>query len=304
MGNYRSITLIAVAILAILMFCAQNIDPVHAQSDLADGILACWSLDEPNGPRADLVNFHHLSDINTVGYAGGVVDNAAYYVAGNVEALQRSTSGDPGLTPNTWTLAGWFYPQSTLAYMFSYAAGGSVVYAYWPAPSNKLRFYMNGTNVDSVEALSADTWYMVTFWHDDGGNQIGIQINNNTAATATYAGTMPANTMFNLGVSGLTTGRIDNVALWEEVLTGSERTEFYNGGAGISCADILTVPPDTGGGGPIGYVYDVNLPSGEVGAVEMYASAGDLINTAGIMGIGAVLLFYIIYRLAYYSSRR
>lgn len=289
------------------MFCAQNIDPVHAQSGLSDGLVACWNMDEPGGPRADLVNFHHLTDVNTVGYAGGVLDNAAYIIGANSEVLNRSISSDPAMTPSTWTISSWFYIESgTTAYQWYYATGGTQAYAVWGAAySNKVRLYINGLwAIDSAETLSTGTWYLVTSWHDETANQMGIQINDNTPVTYTYAsGTMPAATTFGWGLAGLTTARIDNGALWNEVQTSTERAEFYNGGAGVSCDEILAT---SGQGGVIddgSQIYTVDLPVGDEGTLKAQITFGDMLVSTLLVGTlvvsGYDLLRHMVYGARY-----
>lgn len=288
--------IIALSLLAVLLVAAAS--PAAAQSGLSDGIVACWTMDEPNGPRADSVGYRHLTDVNTVGQAGGVIGNSAYIVAANSEYLTRLISGDAAMTPTNWTISSWFYFDGvgTLNYQWLFPG---VAYSRWASATGKVRLFVpGGVYIDSTQSLSANKWYLVTTWLDDSNNTIGVQINDNPPATTTYTGSMASSAEFVWGGGGsMLTGRIDNGAFWNRILTADEIDDYYNAGNGVSCDDVLD---DGGGGGgtviagPLGSTYDVDLPSGGTGVIEMYSTAGDLFTAGSILALVTLTLFRVL----------
>jgi hypothetical protein len=81
--------------------------------------------------------------------------------------------------------------------------------------------------------LSTSTWYAVSVTLD--GTQSQVMLNNGAATTGTTLATF--NTPLFVGLSSALSqplsGRIDAMAIWwGTVLTGAQRTAWYNGGAG------------------------------------------------------------------------
>jgi hypothetical protein len=286
----RAITVI----LAVALFAAATVTPARSQSGLSDGLVACWSLDEPDGPRADLVNFHHLTDVNTVGYGGGKISNAAYFVAANTESLQRNVASDPALFPSQWTISFWFYPVAGYDSSYIWGYGNAIgIYGRYYDSTDKFRFSLGSGNIhDTVATYAPGQWYLVTFFIDSG--TMGIKINNNTAETWSHTATLSGYTTLYIGYGS--TSYIDNLAYWNRILDDGEIDDYYNAGNGVSCADVLD---DGGGGGPVvtgplGSTYDVDLPSGGTGVIEMYSTAGELGTMGGLAVLITITMFRVI----------
>jgi hypothetical protein len=86
----------------------------------------------------------------------------------------------------------------------------------------------------------------VVAWHNPTTDELVIQINDGTPATAAWSSGTLANvgTLFlgeatdNPSPTNPFSGLIDEVGFWKRVLTDAERTWLYNAGAGRSYADI------------------------------------------------------------------
>lgn len=313
MARFR---LIVLPVVFALAFCAQNIMPARAQSSLASGLIACWDMTEPSGPRADATsNNNHLTDNNTVGSVAGLQGVAASFVSASSEYLSVPLASAPLLKPGpggAFTITGWVYRTNTATVPLYANQGTNTDFVIWYASgASAWRFQLNVSQPDQVivtgTAGSTNTWQFVQAWYDGAADVAGFQLDAGTVYTASTASmtltTQATNAYVGRRSSEYMQGYIDTVTIHNRVLSQSERTELYNSGSGVTCESIVSAGESTVTG-PLGYAYEVDLPSGETGYVEMYAIAGDVVNVAATMGVGAVILFYVLYRLAYNASRR
>jgi hypothetical protein len=87
--------------------------------------------------------------------------------------------------------------------------------------------------------FTAGSWHLVLFWYDSSDGSVNASINNGTVTTLTGAtGNIERSTPLTVGYrleASLTyDGLIDEIGIWDRVLTPAERTQLYNGGAGIT----------------------------------------------------------------------
>lgn len=225
----------------------------RSASPLLTNLISYWELNETSGTRYDAHGTNHLTDNNTVGYAAGVVGNAASFVGANNEYLKVDNNASLETGDIDFTVGGWIRLSSKAANAgmiskFSYGTREDYV-AYYSVTTDRLRFMVgNGTtshqslSADQLGSPSLDTWYFLVGWHDATANTINIQVNDGAVDSASTTITLGASDLYltfgNYG-SGYLTGYLDTVALWKRVLTADERTWLYNSGAGRSYADIL-----------------------------------------------------------------
>jgi hypothetical protein len=218
---------------------------------LADNLIAYWTLDEASGTRNDSVGSSHLADTNTVGSAAGKLGSAASFVAANSECLSRADNADLSTGDIDFTLAAWVQLTGTATTRPILGKQSSAaVREYrlqYEASNTRFRFLVfnaAGSVVGDVSASnfgppSAGVLYHVAAWHDAANNQVGIAVNGGTPNTAATTGA-PADTAatFYLGFDAANAvyfdGLIDEVGLWKRVLTSQDRTDLYNGGAGLA----------------------------------------------------------------------
>ena len=109
-------------------------------------------------------------------------------------------------------------------------------------------WHINATavvNASSLGVPAEDTWYFIYVDHDATADLAGISVNAGTLDTAAWSSGVQAKTGdFAIGRLGSYSGSLyadggaDSVGYWSRRLTGAERTELYNGGAGVAYADI------------------------------------------------------------------
>jgi hypothetical protein len=224
-----------------------------------NNLISWWTMDEESGMRVDSYGTNDLSDINTVLYAAGKVNNAADFEVGNNEYLSHVDNADLSFAGNDpFTIACWVNQESQAGggsanriVSKSAGAGNHEYRLSYLGTEDRFTFEVsqNGNNVTQVDAddLGApalSTWYFVVAWHDPVADVIAIQVNNGTPDTAAHAtGIFDGTSLFCVGILNAGEaqgfdGLIDEVGLWNRVLTASERTTLYNDGYGIGYDSI------------------------------------------------------------------
>ena len=197
-----------------------------------------WSMDETSGTRADSHGSADLTDNNTVGYATGVISNAASFTAANSESLSSPTQPVTGTGARAAEL--WFKTSSTADMAItSYGSSGSG--AWW-----RIRIE-NGV---ILQRVFSGTMSWSNTWNDGNWHHLVMQVaasstlndvdlyidgtlqtrsgsNNraiNTGSGDFYIGAESTGDFFD--------GDIDEVRYWDRVLTANEITWLYNSGNG------------------------------------------------------------------------
>ncbi len=177
-------------------------------------------------------------------------------MAANEEYLSHADDADltTGDIDFTWT--GWVWLDSkpsgyTAAVTKWDGVNSQNEYAlYFSEGDDRFTFLVSsdGTDAANVQVFansfgspSTGTWYFIACWHDATANTINIQVNDGTIDTTnTSAGVFSGTAALHFGAdnNGATAasfwdGRIDSVSFWKRVLTSGERTQLYNGGAGL-----------------------------------------------------------------------
>lgn len=211
-------------------------------ADLTDaekvGLVSYWNLDEQSGVRYDSHGTNHLTDNNTVGSvinAGDAMDGgAASFVAANGESLTKASLGFDWTA--AWALSLWAKFADSSAYYDLINVTGGPIRVYRAIATGNVTPSFNSAATNPASTYVADNeWVMLTFWHD-GSGEYGYSVNN--AAPITASGTQcgaGTNLFFGIysdGGSNPLSGWMDEVAIWDRVLTADERAELYNLGRG------------------------------------------------------------------------
>lgn len=230
---------------------------------LTDSLISHWDLDEASGTRADSHGSSGLAENGTVGNAAGKVGNAAAVSGGAANYLSVADSAPLSTGDIDFTVQAWIYITTGSDYAVAGKWSGEGQYEwllYYSQSATTCVFAVTGdgaaASLASVTAnnggsLSDNTWYLFHAWHDAANNQLGISVNAGTPDTAAHsAGVFDSTSNFTVGRSDdgpsmPFNGRIDELAFWKRVLTGAERTELYNSGAGLAYSSWSTGPSST-----------------------------------------------------------
>jgi hypothetical protein len=212
---------------------------------LADGLTAYWKLDELNATD-NAADSHSnnivLSQFNSPSQgAGKLGPKSRQFVASSTQRLSTSHSflnfGDSDYSFSLWI---WQTEQAATRGILGKDDGGTRQYRLDVDTALGVRWFTfdpgGGVAGQCFPGnVTIGSWYHVICWHDAAANQVGAVINNGTPATAASAAPGINNPNFTLGDGGtIGNGFIDEVGVWNRPLTTQERTDLYNGGAGLA----------------------------------------------------------------------
>ena len=215
----------------------------EASSTLNDNLDAYWALTETSGNRADSIGSVELADNNTVGSTSGPKGNIAVFVDSAFEYLDAADSAAvsaDGLSD--WSVSCIIYSDATSnndAFISTWDGTNNGGYKIYNISTNLYFAYKdtgNNTNVATLGAYTAGTYYLATVVHDGAANTVTGYVNE-TAGTpvAETQGIKDSTTDFRIGADELGTpqyldGRVGHCAIWSKALSSDEVSERYNGG--------------------------------------------------------------------------
>jgi hypothetical protein len=203
-----------------------------APSPLLDGLVAYWKLDEGSGTtRIDSAGSNNLADNGGVGSATGKVGNAASFVAANTEYLSNAS---PYALTYPCAVSFWINPStySGVGVVLNY--NNLFVINLHNSPSDSLSIRTSsGAFGASTVGLSGWSHWVVNF---TSASSVDIYLNG---ALVTGSGlALFARAGLQLGCRGSGEnpfdGLIDEVGIWERMLTVGGIAILYNSGAGIT----------------------------------------------------------------------
>ena len=261
-----------------------SLKPAAASGDNpgTTNLVGNWSMDETSGTRADSHGSNDLTDNNTVGYATGVISNAASFIRANTESLSSSTQPITG----TGARAEEFWFKTSSSEDMAFVSYGINVNGKW------WRIRMENGAIWQRVTGGAKEW--TNTWNDGNWHHLVMQVDANStiddvvlyidgtlqsssgASTTRALDTGSANFYIGRESSGSVwlDGDIDEYRHWNRVLAANEIAWLYNSGSGRSYSDL------SGGGGTSPGTtnllawYEMNDASG--GAVDSHSGSYDL----------------------------
>lgn len=226
---------------------------------IIDNLLAYWELNEASGNAIDAHSTHDLTDVNTVTSGTGKVGNARDFESGASEHFLLASNADVQMGDEDFTIAGWVNAESApssadMSVIQKTNGSDGEYFLQWrnAAGTDRFRFVVYGASGFGSEGVvtattfgtpSIATWYFLVAWHDSVNNQLGIQVNDGTADTASHAAGVFTGTadfqMSGVTFSNFWDGLLDEIGIWGRILTAQEKTWLYNGGNGRSYSDIV-----------------------------------------------------------------
>lgn len=268
-------------------------------------MVAHFPLDETSGSRVDVLLGEILSDINTVGSTTGKINTAALFVNANEEELDAANSGVYNFDgTEDFTIACWAWvdslspPGSDQVIFGKYdddgASNDRQYLCFFDNSTNQFRAIIsedgaaNSADVSPTNNITANTWFHLIMQYVASTKTLTLTQNNGTggdtaSASATNAIINQSARVFAIG-KAITAGdpaldgRVDELTIWQRVLTSTEKSEHYNSGAGVNLQDFL--PVDIGPASVGGFLsgITVNPVSGIIGGYEL--SRGFLVPDA------------------------
>jgi len=211
-------------------------------TSLASSLVAFWPLDEASGNRLDRKGSSTLADNNTVTSAAGhTYPLAAEFVIANSEFLSAADSAT--LSSGNIDLWGacWVYPSAVNVSTCIVGKWHTTGNREWQlAQSNANVVFQvspDGTStgngaVTATNALTANTWTLVVFYHDATNNLLGISVDGGAFTTAAHTtGIFDSAAAFNIGrqasAAAYFGGRIQSVALGKGYIPTQADAGFF-----------------------------------------------------------------------------
>jgi len=223
---------------------------------LLDSLESYWKLDETSGTRVDSHGSNDLTDNATVGSASGIIKTSADFVDVNGESLSHVDNASLSTDGTDFSLSLWFYLNTTTTgtegiigkynnndttqfeYYFIYRTGSDdLVFAI---------FKDSGAANPSTGLVSAsparDTFIHAVITINNTTLVETLVLNDGTPVTATMDEAHTNDTVSDFTIGNLSTppggesftnGRVDEVGFWKRALAPAEKTQLYNGGAGL-----------------------------------------------------------------------
>ena len=231
--------------------------------------IAYYKLDESSGNASDSVNSYTLTNTNSASYATGLINNGVDFGTANTnQQLQRT--GEPATTINggNFTINFWVksnvdgtYPTLEL----ECTTNGTWFRAYAGIDDQNNRWlagWHGGGQIASALTISTSVFYMVTITNSSGTLTLyGNGVSKGSTSTH-YGSNLGATDSFSIGyadgVGAYGSGMFDEVGIWNSVLSGTEITDLYNGGAGVTYPTGPTTEIKTINGLAIASVKTVN----------------------------------------------
>jgi hypothetical protein len=217
---------------------------------LRKDLVAYWNLDEASGPRRDVLGIINLTDNNTVTSAAGKVGNAASFDPANLEYLSCAHNAALSVTTHK-TITGWVnIADKTVSRMILSKGGTNIADTElrldYDVSPDRFRWYISdGTAIRSCSSASLgspsiNTWYFFCVQYNFTTRLLSCSWNNgalDVGGTALIADPINIGGVFAIGRRANSSalhwsGMIDEVGIWNRLLSASEITQLYNAGSG------------------------------------------------------------------------
>lgn len=215
-------------------------------------LVSAWELGETSGNRADSHGGHTLTDNNTVTFRTGKQNYAASFTRANSEYLSVADHADFNFSTKSFTFSLWVIlddKTTTQRFIVKTATGNLELYLSYNLSINRFIFQIStdGTNLNfavtanNLGIPNAAQWYNILIERDAVNGHIAIQVDNGSPNQTAFTGTLfngsgdlmiSANSMF-------LNGAIDQIFLFDGILTVTQKTWLYNAGNGRTYAEVI-----------------------------------------------------------------
>lgn len=232
---------------------------------LKDNLVLCLELDEASGNRNDShINNLDATDVNTVDSNTGILYSlAARFTETNNERLVVPYDAIFTQAQSRWSAATWVRITGAGAGNHNLAARHDTNDACWGWDylNGELRFRIATTSTDTstyaykASAATTGVWYHLAVVYDGNGaanaDRVKFYKDGAEISSLSFSGTIPS-TLRQICVQDLVLGRFGTLrdahqrmqqfAMWHRVLTTTDITELWSGGAGAKYSTWTITP--------------------------------------------------------------
>ena len=246
-------------------------------SSLGDGLQFQYKLADATDSGPNGLN---LTNNNAVTFGTGLIGNAGIFNSASSQYLSRANSSAfDFLTTGSWTIGFSFWLDDNTGHRTVIGKTGvpdTMFIRFNNTPNRMQAAIYNGSSyvvatAENFGAVPQNTWKTGFAWYDSSAGQVCIEIQRGTPnCTATAAPPAASTEIFTIGANrpqygetAFWSGKLDNIAGWNRLLTTGERDDF----CGPSCTGNEGPFTTGGGGGGIGStaVTAVNVTASNLG---------------------------------------
>lgn len=214
-----------------------------------------WKLGDGGPTWVDSTGTTDLTENGTITAVTGKVENAADFESSDgADYLSGGDTAALEFAGSDFTIAGWVNVENiairTIVAKYN-TTGNQREYAlrFNNTPNPDVFQFIVSNDGTATNILSASThgapstgsWYFVVAYHDNG-TEIGISVNDGAFDTAAHTtGVFAGSATFCIGAwdtGNYWDGQIDEVGIWNRLLTAAEITWLYNSGNGRTYEDL------------------------------------------------------------------
>jgi hypothetical protein len=219
-----------------------------------NGLVATWKLDESSDGsgqvnRADSgPNAFTLTDHNTTPSGTGKISNGGSFTAANTEYFSRADDArlrmGAAVFFDFWVNRASQATQAILSKGDTNTSNGEFVIYITSVPSFifRLRTTAGNQNLTLSGGPYTNAWTYYYCYYDASAGKIYAGMNNSAVQELAINGTPYTGSgnlyvgaqLYNAGIVNTMNGLIDEVGIWDRVLTPDEILARYNGGAGLT----------------------------------------------------------------------
>lgn len=215
----------------------------YRKQSLTNGLVSYWSFDD-DSVSGSIVSDLHGSNDGTIGAAvttgqTGKINESFTHSTGTVHI---DVADDSSLDlDDTLSFSCWVYPTTLSSFRVIGAkrdrGSNNTNYQIYTSGTD-WRFYDGSTEFSSTQALSTGSWQHLVVTVDKTNSEIKFYYNNSNVNTISSTPSLSTNSaLFQIGEgygNADWIGDIDEVGLWNRVLSPDEVSSLYNSGNGLS----------------------------------------------------------------------
>ena len=207
-------------------------------STLWNNLIAYFTGD--NTPN-DALGTYNGTLVNGATYTTGKINNGFSFDGVNDYVITTTNSSLDTTTAHSYSL--WIKPTTVNTYMFYVSTcTGSSGFSIGNDNAGNLAMFKGSVNIENLSGyyLTANTMYHIVVVYKGasfGANNLLFYVNGSLVSTKTASMVYDTAKPFVIGADGNTTARyykglIDEVAIWNRIITATEVTQLYNSGEG------------------------------------------------------------------------
>lgn len=220
---------------------------------LIDNIVSYWKLDESSGNASDsTATGNTLTNINTTSFAAAVINNGADMERSSVQYFTILDASQTGLDfSDALTFAMWVKFESALGREYyiakRVAAGNQRSYLWYQNDANNMNLDWSSDGSAGAGVTVAWSPSTATFYHiavTKSGTTVKFYVNGSqqgTDQTGGFSAIFNGSAPFEVGqwtddAASLRSfdGFMDEIGVWSRALSGTEISQLYNSGSGLS----------------------------------------------------------------------